>query len=357
MPEPVPWADVLRRQAFDRWLADIGSAHGLQPETLRPASADASFRRYLRVQAGCGSLIIMDAPPQLEDVQPFIRVAALIRDAGLHAPQVLAADPAQGFLLLTDLGDRLYLDALRDSDAATVDRLIRDALTALVRWQQQVPAAALPAFDAQRMAQEMDLFLHWCVQRSFGIEWTAAQKQAWAGVVQAIVARAAAQPVVAVHADWMPRNLMVMPPPRTGGDALGNPGILDFQDAFAGPITYDLVSLLRDAYLSWDEAQQIDWAVRYWHAARQAGLPLGDWAQDFGAFWEALEWMGLQRHLRILGVFCRLRLRDGKPQYAAELPRFFGYVTQVALRYPALKPLLRLIEPMSGRALSSGWTF
>ena len=342
----VPWADATRRARFERWLDDVAPAHGLDPSTLAPASADASFRRYLRVQGRGRSFVVMDAPPAQEDVRPFVRVAALLGAAGLNAPQVLAADVEHGFVLLTDLGRQLYLDALRSASAADADRLMRDALAALVRLQCGVPAAALPAYDDSLLRRELALFPAWCVEREFDIRWTDAEKHRWHEVGDRLVAAALAQPVVAVHADWMPRNLMVCEP--------GRPGILDFQDAVAGPIGYDLASLLRDAFISWDEEQQLDWAVRWWQQARGAGLPVDD---DFGAFWQAVEWIGLQRHLRILGVFCRLKHRDGKAQYAADLPRFFGYAGKVALRYAALQPLLRLLEPMTGDTVAAGFTF
>lgn len=345
MIPPIAWPSVERQAHFERWFAGIAAQHGLDAATLRPATTDASFRRYLRVQSSAGSLIVMDAPPPQEDVRPFVHVAGLIAQAGLHAPRVLQADAAQGFLLLTDLGDRQYLHALQTGDEAQVDALMRLALAALVRWQQGVVADTLPVWDAPQIARELDLFAQWCVQREFGQTWTAAQQAAWAGVVELLTREMLAQPSVAVHSDWMPRNLMV---------CAEGPGILDFQDAVRGPITYDLASLLRDAFISWDEARQLDWAVRWWQQARAAGLPVDS---DFGEFWRQLEWTGLQRHLRILGVFCRLKHRDGKPAYAQELPRFFGYATQVAMRYRPLAPLLRLLEPLSGAALKSGYTF
>jgi N-acetylmuramate 1-kinase len=346
---PVAWREPAREAAFTTWAASIAPRFGLDASTLQPASSDASFRRYLRLHGGSGSLIVMDAPPPLEDVRPFVHVAGLLADAGVHAPRVLAADETHGFLLLTDLGSQLYLDAMQAARAAgseaEADRLMRELLNALVHWQQHVRADTLPAFDAQRQHEELALFPTWCVQREHGITWSAAQQAAWQQVCDRIVASALAQPAVAVHADWMPRNLMVTPQ---------GPGVLDFQDAVRGAITYDLASLLRDAFVSWPEEQQLDWAVRWWQAARKAGLPVDE---DFGEFWRALEWMGLQRHLRILGVFCRLKHRDGKPHYSQDLPRFFGYATKVAMRYRPLASLLPLLEPMSGAAVAAGFTF
>jgi N-acetylmuramate 1-kinase len=347
-PSSVNWPSADRRARFEAWAARVGSAHGVQWATLTPASADARFRRYLRVQSASGSLIVMDAPPPQEAVQPFVRVATLVQAARLNGPAVLACNEVDGFLLLTDLGRDSYLDALRDP--ARVDPLMRDALQALLQWQLRVPGGPLPPFDESLLRQELALFPEWCVAREFGQVWTDAQQARWQRVCDALVASALAQPRVAVHADWMPRNLMVCP--------VHNPGILDFQDAVNGPITYDLVSLLRDAFISWDEAQEIDWAVRWWQQARSAGLPLGDvFEADFGEFWRALEWMGLQRHLKLMGIFCRLKHRDGKPHHVDDLPRFFQYATRVAMRYGPLKPLLALLEPLSGRRVAQAFTF
>jgi aminoglycoside/choline kinase family phosphotransferase len=341
----ITWADPARQAAFDRWLAPIAKARGLRLGSLQPASADASFRRYLRVQSEKASFIVMDAPPPQEDVRPFVHIAGLIDRAGLHAPEVLECDAEQGFLLLSDLGNALYLDQLREASSPQADRLMRDAVTALVRFQQGVDPTTLPPYDTALLQRELDLFPDWCVAREFNVTWTDAQRTQWQRVCQLLIDSALAQPAVAVHRDYMPRNLMVADP---------NPGILDFQDAVRGPITYDVASLLRDAFLSWDEEREIDWAVRYWEQARRAGLPVGE---DFGEFWRALEWMGLQRHLKVLGIFCRLKHRDGKARYAQDLPRFFAYATKVALRYRPLQPLHPLIEPLSGATVQAGYTF
>jgi aminoglycoside/choline kinase family phosphotransferase len=346
---PIEWPDAGRQADFTAWLQAVAPRHAIDPGTLAPASADASFRRYFRVQAAAGPLIVMDAPPPLEDVRPFVKVAGLIEHAGLHGPRVLEADPARGFLLLTDLGQRLYIDALQHDGGARAEPLMRDAIRALVSWQSRVPADELPRYDEALLTRELGLFPEWCVQREFGVSWTADERAAWQRVCRLLIDSALAQPTVAVHRDWMPRNLMVADP---------NPGILDFQDAVRGPITYDVASLLRDAFLSWDEERELDWAVRFWEQARRAGLPLGETlGSDFGEFWRALEWMGLQRHLKVLGIFCRLKHRDGKARYAEDLPRFFGYVQRVAMRYAPLAPLVRLIAPLQGHAVSTGLTF
>jgi aminoglycoside/choline kinase family phosphotransferase len=344
----VTWPDPQRRQAFCGWLQSIATRHGLRADTLTAASADASFRRYLRVQAQQGSLIIMDAPPPQEDVRPFVQVAQFIHDAGLNGPRVLESDEQQGFLLLSDLGLELYLGRLQSATAAQADVLMRDAITALVQWQLKVPALSLPPYDEALLARELALFPEWCVQREFGLQWGEAELARWQKVCRLLIDSALAQPTVAVHRDWMPRNLMVGTP---------NPGILDFQDAVRGPVSYDVASLLRDAFISWDEEREIDWAVRYWSQAKRAGVPLGEeLAGDFGEFWRALEWMGLQRHLKVLGIFCRLKHRDGKPAYAEDLPRFFAYATKVATRYAPLRPLLSLLEPMSGLRQTSAYS-
>jgi aminoglycoside/choline kinase family phosphotransferase len=339
----VAWESRERLSAFETWLAPLVNTLGLRAQTLRAASSDASFRRYLRIDGTAGSFIIMDAPPSHEDVRPFIAVADLIHRAGLHAPKVLAQDTQHGFLLLSDLGSTLYLAELRAAasaeDTAGVDRLMRGAFLALVVWQQCVDASSLPAYDDALLRRELALFPEWCVQREFGVTWDADELATWATTCDLLVSSALAQPVVAVHRDYMPRNLMVC-------DAT-SPGILDFQDAVRGPITYDVASMLRDAFISWEEDQELDWAIRYWQQARAVGLPL---PSDFGDYWRQVEWMGLQRHLKVLGIFCRLKHRDGKPAYSADLPRFFNYAHKVARRYEGLGPLARLLEPLMGTA-------
>lgn len=360
----VTWSDPARQAAFQQWLGALVGAFDLHPHTLQPASADASFRRYLRLRQGAsGSAIVMDAPPPLEDVRPFVRLAHQMQAAGLHGPQVLAADEAQGFLLLSDLGQGLLLPLLQRAQAAQTaapapaaptasaapadgaDAMMRRVVQALVQWQSAMDPSGWPAYDQALLRRELELFPEWCAGREFGQVWSEGQRQAWDRVTQRLIDSALAQPPVAVHRDWMPRNLMVC------GDRLG---ILDFQDAVRGPITYDVASMLRDAFISWDEEFVVDIAVRYWQKARQAGLPVGS---DFGEFYEALEWMGLQRHLKILGIFARLTLRDGKPHYLADTPRFIAYLRQTAARYRPLAPLLRLVEEIEGGTLRTGYTF
>ena len=304
----VDWPDAQREAAFWRWFQPLATKLGLRADTLAPASADASFRRYLRVLATDGSSrIVMDAPPPQEDVRPFIDIAGRISAAGLHAPAVLAADEVQGFVLLADLGRQLYLPALQAATEAEADRLMREAVAALVHWQRHMDGSGLPVYDDALLRRELALFPDWCVQREHGITWTAKQQATWDKLCDALVASALDQPRVVVHRDWMPRNLMLAGERRAAPSSLGplagqtghspavgavisNPGILDFQDAVVGPVTYDIASLLRDAFHSWDEAQEIDWAARWWQQARDAGL-LGahPMAGDFGECWRALE--------------------------------------------------------------------
>jgi aminoglycoside/choline kinase family phosphotransferase len=319
-----------RLVALERWVAAQLRGASI---ALVPASVDASFRRYFRVRAeGGATYVAMDAPPQAEDCAPFVRVAALLRAAGVNAPEVLAQDLAQGFLLLSDLGSVTYLDALRAQDPAP---LMRDATDALIRWQLATRKGELPPYDEALLRREMGLFPEWYAARHLGRALGPAQVAAFEAVQQLLVRSALAQPRVYVHRDYMPRNLMLAEP---------NPGVLDFQDAVEGPITYDIASLLRDAFLTWDEERVLDWAIRYWEKARRAGLPL---EADFGEFWRAFEWMGLQRHLKVLGIFARLRYRDGKSGYVEDTPRFVAYARAVATRYPALAPLGALLDELA----------
>jgi aminoglycoside/choline kinase family phosphotransferase len=316
-----------RRALVERWLAK--QLEGAR-FTLTPASEDASFRRYFRAELpGGASYVVMDAPPDKEDCRPFVHVARLLSAAGLHAPRIHAADLAQGFLLLSDLGRRTYLEVLNEANAAA---LLGDAIEALVRWQLATQPGELPPYDEALLRRELNLFPEWYVARHRNIQLPESRMNALEQIFRQLVASALAQPKVYVHRDYMPRNLMLSEP---------NPGVLDFQDAVIGPISYDVVSLLRDAFLSWEEERVLDWSVRYWERARAAGLPVDP---DFGEFWRALEWMGLQRHLKVLGIFARIHYRDGKPKYLADTPRFIGYARAVAKRYAALAPLLELLD-------------
>jgi len=321
-------ADV-RRAALEQWLA--GPLRGAS-FSLAPASEDASFRRYFRATLEDGrSFVAMDAPPDQEDCRPFVRVARLLREAGVHAPEVHAEDLSRGFLLLADLGTRTYLQELSAQSAA---RLFSDASDALVKWQLASRAGILPDYDEVLLRREMSLFPEWYVGRHLKKTLSAQQQDVLESIFSLLVKSALAQPTVYVHRDYMPRNLMVCEP---------NPGVLDFQDAVLGPISYDAVSLLRDAFISWEEEQVLDWTARYWEKAKKAGLPVD---ADFGEFWRAFEWMGLQRHLKVLGIFARINYRDGKPKYLADTPRFVDYALSVSRRYKELGPLARLLDEL-----------
>lgn len=331
-----------RRTQLERWLAGLYPADRL---ALAPASADASFRRYFRVafeDADARTLIAMDAPPEHEDCRPFIKVAGLLTAAGLHAPSILAQDLAQGFLLLDDLGGETYLQVL---DACNADRLYADATDALVQWQLASRPGVLPEYDAALLRRELELFPEWYVGRHLGFTLSAAQRATLDASFERIVAANLAQARTYVHRDYMPRNLMVSDP---------NPGILDFQDAVYGPIAYDVLSLFKDAFLSWDEARVLDWVIRYWEKARRAGLPV---PADFADFYRDFEWMGLQRHLKVAGIFARLHYRDGKAGYLEDVPRFIGYIRAACTRYDALQPLLALLDDLESRAPQAGYTF
>lgn len=320
-----------------------------QSVSITPASADASFRRYFRLSLADGSTcILMDAPPEKEDCRPFVHVAGLIEAAGLFGPKILAQDLAQGFLLLSDLGRVGYLAAFK-AEPELADVLMRPVLDVLVQWQLSSKAAVLPPYDAALLRRELDLFPEWFVRQHLGATLSDEEASALENIFSLLIASASAQPKVFVHRDFMPRNLMVVESEPTL-----TPGILDFQDAVYGPITYDVVSLFRDAFISWEEEQEIDWVVRYWEKARAAGLPVHE---DFGDFWQAYEWMGLQRHLKVLGIFCRLNYRDGKANYLTDLPRFIGYVRKTAGRYIAFKPLLNLLDRLENKADEVGYTF
>ncbi|MDE2365824.1 MAG: phosphotransferase [Betaproteobacteria bacterium] len=316
-----------------------------EPFTLSPASADASFRRYFRVHVDGKSLIVMDAPPQQEDCRPFLHVAELFAEAGAHVPAVLAQDLAQGFLLLSDLGSTTYLQALNealDNDPVNAggkaDALYREAVNALLEIQLASKPGVLPEYDEAMLRRELNLFPDWYLGRHLQVVPDAKQKMELEGIFSRIVQNNLAQPRVFVHRDYHSRNLMVADP---------NPGIIDFQDAVYGPITYDLVSLFRDAYIRWDEERILDWLIRYWEQGRKLGLPV---AHDFADFYRDFEWMGVQRHIKILGIFARLNYRDGKSAYLGDLPLVEDYLRKACERYRELSPLLTLLDEWKGGA-------
>jgi aminoglycoside/choline kinase family phosphotransferase len=336
---PDPQRDA-RRQALEAWLAEVLAGQLLE---VRPASADASFRRYFRVKReGLDSLIAMDAPPPHEDCRPFVQAAKVFAEAGVRVPQVLAEDLERGFLLLSDLGVQTYLDVLTPENA---DHYYCAANAELVTLQRASRAGVFPAYDEALLEREVRLFPDWYLARHLQHTPTPTEAEALEAAYRLVIARTASQPSVFVHRDWHSRNLMAADPA---------PGVLDFQDAVYGPITYDLVSLLRDAYIVWPEAEQLDWAIRYWELARKSGLPV---SADFSDFWRDFEWMGVQRQLKVLGIFARLYHRDGKDGYLKDMPAVFNYLHTAARRYGELKPLARLLDTLAGDGVQSGLTF
>ncbi|WP_420428248.1 aminoglycoside phosphotransferase family protein [Algiphilus sp.] len=316
-----------RARAAVQWAATRMDA---PVNAVATASADASFRRYFRVHTAAESRIVMDAPPAQEDSTPFLQVAELMRQAGLRVPVIYAADLAQGFLLLSDLGTRTFLDVMTLDNAE--DYFAR-AQSALLSWQQATRRGALPAYSRVLLARELALFGEWYLGRHLQVRLDAEEAEALQQVEHALVERALAQGQVFVHRDFMPRNLM-----DTDDEVAG---VLDFQDAVVGPVSYDVISLYRDAFASWPEETVQDGLTRYYEAACHMALPVPSTRE---AFITDCDWMGLQRHLKVLGIFARLTLRDGKPKYLADTPRFVRYVMAVAPAYPELVPLARIVE-------------
>ena len=335
----IVWTDPLRERLFNLWLAKLTTQHELDTGSVRLASADASFRRYFRIQGQGRSLIIMDAPPERENCQPFVKVANLMQQCGLLAPEVLAWDEPLGLMLLSDLGGQTMMQVIDPTQPQANLPLYLQAVDTLITWQLASRPDVLPPYDQALLECELQLFPDWYLTQHKGLAIEPAMRATLDKSFALIVANNLAQPKVYVHRDFMPRNLMA---PATPGAPLG---VLDFQDAVYGPITYDIASLMRDAFLSWDEDFCLDVTVRYWQLARKAGLPVGD---DFGEFYRSVEWMGLQRHLKVAGIFARLTLRDGKPQYLADTPRFINYIRAACTRYHELKPLLRLVDKVEG---------
>jgi N-acetylmuramate 1-kinase len=320
-----------RKQQLEVWLQQILGAGAF---TLTIASADASFRRYFRVHLDNKTLIAMDAPPPQEDCAPFVKVAKLMLNAGLNVPELIAQDLANGFLLLSDLGDDTYLSQLNAANAQT---LYGAATDALIKLQLASKPNVLPPYDEALLTREMNLFPDWYIEKHLGIALEANQDAALRASFALLNKNILAQTQVYVHRDYHSRNLMI---------CKDNPGILDFQDAVFGAITYDLVSLFKDAYIQWDEEQIIDWLVRYWEKARKAGLLV---PQDFSEFYRDFEWMGAQRHIKVLGIFARLNYRDGKAAYLKDMPLVLHYLRKVCERYVELRPLLRLLDALEGR--------
>lgn len=345
----VSWNSPARQAAFDQWLDRVAGTHRLDRESVRLASADASFRRYLRVDGEGGSLIVMDAPPDKEDCRPFVKVAQLMAEAGLLAPRVREWDEAQGFMLLDDLGQRTMMEVIDPERPQANQPLYLRAIDALIAWQLASKPGVLPPYDEALLARELALFPDWYLQQHRGVRVEGALRETLDAQFKLIIGRNLSSPSVYVHRDFMPRNLMI--PTSSEESRLG---VLDFQDAVHGPITYDIASLMRDAFLSWDEEFVLDITVRYWQKAVNAGLPVDP---DFGEFYRAVDWMALQRHLKVAGIFARLTLRDGKPKYLADAPRFIGYIRATASRYRELAPLLRVIDEVEGTDRVAGYAF
>lgn len=323
---------------LERQLPALFAARGwgeVPAADLVPASSDASFRRYFRWQAGERSLILMDAPPPQENCRPFVEIAGLLAEAGVHVPEILAADLERGFLLLSDLGLQTYLDVI---DADNADALFADAIDALLAFQRRPVPPTLPAYDEALLRRELELFPEWYVGRHLGVTFDAVQQARWQRISRLLIDSALAQPKVLVHRDYMPRNLMQSEP---------NPGVLDFQDAVLGPVSYDITSLFKDAFLSWPQARVDGWLRGYWEAARAAGVPLQDAFEDFQ---RASDLMGAQRHLKVIGIFARICHRDGKPRYLGDVPRFFAYLREVIQRRPELAELGALLDSLPAGA-------
>ncbi|MDR1529674.1 MAG: phosphotransferase [Burkholderiales bacterium] len=336
----------LRFSALCEWIKhDVGGA----AFEITPASADASFRRYFRIVLetplfGQKTLIAMDAPPKKENIESYLSVASLMRESGVTAPRIFARNVPRGFLLLQDFGDVTYQQALENN--ASAEHLYRDALQALIVWQKASRVGVLPDYDDALLRRELMLFPEWYVTEHRGHILSVREQQMLSTLFDCLIASVQTQPRVFVHRDYHSRNLMLLKE--------NNPGVLDFQDAVYGAITYDLVSLLRDAYIDWDEERQLDWAIRYWEGARAARLPV---APRFDTFWRDFEWMGVQRHLKVAGIFTRLSYRDGKNAYLDNLPRVIHYLRQAAGRYSELAPLLQLLDALDHRQPEVGYTF
>ena len=308
------------------------------PATLTAASSDASFRRYFRWEGGAHTFVVMDAPPPQENCKPFVDIADLLAKSAINVPKIYAEDLPRGFLLLNDLGRKTYLDVIDEQNA---DQLFADAIDALLAFQQLPMDAPLPSYDVALLRRELELFPEWYVRRHLGIEFDAHQQALWQRVSERLIDSALAQPKVLVHRDYMPRNLMISAP---------NPGVLDFQDAVYGPVTYDITCLFKDAFLSWSQARVREWQRGYWQRAITLGIPV---QADFDGFLRASDLMGVQRHLKVIGIFARICHRDGKPRYLADVPRFFAYIDAVLADRPELGELAELLASLRQPAEAS----
>ncbi|MDF7676694.1 phosphotransferase [Neisseriaceae bacterium ESL0693] len=334
---------MQRESILKNWLEQC---YPDQPFTLTFAAADADFRRYFRATFQDGHTIIcMDAPPEKMSIEPYIKVQKLFQ--AINVPEIYHADVALGLMALQDFGAVSYLSALtHDQRPAVHKALLLDAIDELIQLQLSSQPDQLPLYDVTVLTREMQLFPDWYVAKELGLSLSIKQQQLWQATLSTLLPVLTAQPKVYVHRDFIVRNLMLTP---------GRPGVLDFQDALYGPVSYDLVSLLRDAFIEWEEEFVLDLTIRYWEKARQAGLPV---QTDFDVFYRDFEWMGIQRHLKVAGIFARLYYRDGKDQYRSEIPRFIEYLRKTSQRYQALRPLYQLLIELTGNHhIQSGYTF
>lgn len=333
-----------RQNALKNWLTTVYPNESFE---LAFAAADADFRRYFRATFADGRTVIcMDAPPDKMSVAPYLAVQKLFVDL-VDVPEVLAVDEAQGFMALQDFGNTPYLAAMQQVNTPEAHKaLLLEAIDTLVDLQKGSQAHVLPEYNHEVMLREINLFPEWFATKELGKPFTFKQRQLWQQVVEVLLPPLLAQPQVYVHRDFIVRNLMLRE---------GKAGVLDFQDALYGPITYDLVSLLRDAFIEWEEEFVLDLVIRYWEKARAAGLPV---PAEFDEFYRWFEWMGVQRHLKVAGIFARLYYRDGKDKYRPEIPRFLNYLRRASRRYADLAPLYALLVELVGDdELETGYTF
>lgn len=349
----IEWSDLSRKSFFEDWLLKTQKKIGFKAEQIGLASADASFRRYFRIQTDLGqSLIVMDAPPEKENNAQFVNVNEILAKTGVLVPKILDWNQEFGFLLLSDLGKSTLLDCIDKENPYNNLPYFKQATADLIKIQLNAQIQTLPVFDDTFIQRELQLFPQWYLTANKGITLDASQQSTLEKSFALIAQNNLASAQVFMHRDYMPRNLM--PAAIDPANPQTQLGILDFQDAVKGPITYDIASLMKDAFWSWEEDFVLEVTVRYWEQARAAGLPVPD---DFGDFYRSVEWMALQRHLKIAGIFSRLTIRDGKAKYLADVPRFIHYIRTTALRYRELFPLARLIDKIEGYENLTGFAY
>ena len=358
----ITWSNITRQALFTSWLDSCKNQFSLDLASLRLASADASFRRYFRIFGSNGpdtSYVIMDAPPDKENCDSFVAVASILKKAGLLVPSVLNWNRDDGFLLLTDLGTHTLLHHLgteQDLTHALVTPPLKpflQALDALVLLQKVNTPNVFPEYDAALLNKELSLFPDWYLTKHKELTLSSEQNNTLSDTFSLLIKSNLSAPKVFVHRDFMTRNLML-----PNDQQEHRRGVLDFQDAVIGPITYDIASLMRDAFCSWSEEFVLDVTVRYWERIRKTGIiDENGWSEDFGEFWRAVEWMGLQRHLKVAGIFARLTIRDHKPKYLADAPRFITYIRNTAQRYRELFPFLRMLDKIENTPTNDAFSF